>query len=95
VKITNVREINSPIALATFGAFFVPEPLGGCLVVAAAVWWSSRKLKSIDLKSLMKVGRCGGESATHVALEENSPKKLISVISASEPTDKLKQNTFF
>lgn len=75
MKITSLREIKSPMALATLGAFFVPEPLGGCLVVAAAVWWSSRKLKSADLNFLIKVGKSSGESATHVALEESSPKK--------------------
>jgi hypothetical protein len=30
--------------LATLGAFFVPEPLGACVVLAAAIWWSCRKL---------------------------------------------------
>jgi hypothetical protein len=33
------QNINSPIALAAFGAFFVPEPLGVCLVLASAIWW--------------------------------------------------------
>ena len=40
----NLRKIKSPAALATFGAFFVPEPLGACVVFAAAVWWSWRRL---------------------------------------------------
>jgi hypothetical protein len=40
----NLRKIRSPVALATFGAFCVPEPLGACLVLAAAIWWSYRKL---------------------------------------------------
>jgi hypothetical protein len=39
-----LRQIKSPAALATFGAFFVPEPLGACLVLVAAIWWSCRKL---------------------------------------------------
>jgi len=39
-----LRHIKSPAALATFGAFFVPEPLGACVVLAAAIWWSCRKL---------------------------------------------------
>jgi hypothetical protein len=34
-----IQHINSPIALAAFGAFFVPEPLGICLVLASAIWW--------------------------------------------------------
>jgi hypothetical protein len=38
-----LREIKSPLALATLGAFFVPEPLGACLIVAAAIWWLCRK----------------------------------------------------
>jgi hypothetical protein len=70
VKITNLREIKSPLALATLGAFFVPEPFGGCLVVAAAVWWSSRKLKGVDLKSVVKAGRSSGESTTHFAFKK-------------------------
>jgi hypothetical protein len=40
----SLRKIKSPAALATFGAFFVPEPLGACVVFAAAIWWSCRKL---------------------------------------------------
>jgi hypothetical protein len=38
------RQIKSPVALATFGAFLVPEPLGTCLVLLAAIWWLWRKL---------------------------------------------------
>jgi hypothetical protein len=49
VYITKFREIKSPVALATLGAFAVPEPLGTCFVLAAAIWWSCRKLKAIDL----------------------------------------------
>jgi hypothetical protein len=40
---TNFRKINSPIALATCGMFLVPEPLGACLLLAAAIWWLWRK----------------------------------------------------
>jgi hypothetical protein len=36
------HQIKSPIGLASFGAFFVPEPLGICLVVASALWWAVR-----------------------------------------------------
>jgi hypothetical protein len=36
---TTFSQINSPAALAAFGAFFVPEPLGMCLVLAAGLWW--------------------------------------------------------
>jgi hypothetical protein len=39
-----IREIKSPVALAAVGAFLVPEPLGTCLVAAAAIWWLGRKL---------------------------------------------------
>lgn len=38
-----LRDIKSPLALATLGAFFVPEPLGACLILAAAIWWLCRK----------------------------------------------------
>jgi hypothetical protein len=44
MHITKLREIKSPAALATFGAFFVPEPFGTCFLLAAAIWWSCRKL---------------------------------------------------
>jgi hypothetical protein len=43
VRRPTVREIKSPPALAALGAFFVPEPLGACLVIAAAIWWLCRK----------------------------------------------------
>lgn len=41
---TRFRQVKTPVGLATFGAFFVPEPLGACFVLAAAIWWSCRKL---------------------------------------------------
>jgi hypothetical protein len=41
------RQINSPVALAAFGAFFVPEPLGMCLVLAAAIWWLTQVVSLI------------------------------------------------
>jgi hypothetical protein len=48
-----LREIKSPLALATLGAFFVPEPLGACLIVAAAIWWLCRKsFRDVDLDVL-------------------------------------------
>ena len=38
------KRLNSPAALAAFGAFAVPEPLGAIMVVCAAIWWCwSRK----------------------------------------------------
>jgi hypothetical protein len=37
------REIKSPVALAVCGIFLVPEPIGICLVLAAAIWWLWRK----------------------------------------------------
>lgn len=42
------RQIKSPVALATFGAFFVPEPVGICFVLLAAIWWLWRKLYRSD-----------------------------------------------
>lgn len=38
------RAIKSPVGLAACGAFLVPEPLGTCLVLAAAIWWLCRKI---------------------------------------------------
>lgn len=43
-----LQRIKSPAALATFGAFFVPEPLGTFLVLMAATWWVCRKLYRDD-----------------------------------------------
>jgi hypothetical protein len=42
------RQIKSPVALAAFGAFFVPEPVGTCPVLLAAIWWLWRKLYYSD-----------------------------------------------
>jgi hypothetical protein len=38
-----LRTIKSPGALAALGAFFVPEPFGAFVVLAAAIWWLYRK----------------------------------------------------
>jgi hypothetical protein len=38
-----LRKIKSPGALAAVGAFFVPEPFGAFVVLAAAIWWLYRK----------------------------------------------------
>lgn len=38
------REIKAPIALAACGALLVPQALGTCVVLAAAVWWLCRKI---------------------------------------------------
>ena len=48
IKLDNIK---SPLALAAFGAFFVPEPLGACFVMAAAIWWSYRKLYSAPISA--------------------------------------------
>ncbi len=44
--------MKSPIALAACGAFLVPEPLGTCFVVVAAIWWLCRKIGS-PLRTLL------------------------------------------
>ena len=44
------HKIKSPIALATLGAFFVPEPLGACCMLIAAVWWSCRTLNRFAIR---------------------------------------------
>lgn len=72
------RQIKSPVALATFGAFFVPEPLGTCLVLLAAIWWLCRKLYySDDADLLLEVSdrdlsfyifRAGQSAATTMVL---------------------------
>jgi hypothetical protein len=45
VPVAIFHQMGSPVALATLGAFFVPEPFGICLVIAAAIWWLCRKLR--------------------------------------------------
>jgi len=50
VSLIKFRKIKSPIALATMGAFFVPEPLGACCMLIAAVWWSFRKLNRLAIR---------------------------------------------
>jgi hypothetical protein len=50
VRRPTVSEIKSPPGLAALGAFFVPEPLGACLVIAAGIWWLCRKPFSIKSK---------------------------------------------
>jgi len=56
VRMESFREIKSPVALATFGAFFVPEPFGVCLVLFAAIWWLRRKVyHSDDVDLLLEV----------------------------------------
>ena len=44
----SLRKIKSPAALATLGGFCVPEPFGACLVLAAAVWWSSASGTAVE-----------------------------------------------
>jgi hypothetical protein len=48
--VNTFRQINSPVALAAFGAFFVPEPLGMCLVLAAAIWWLTQVVSLIHAR---------------------------------------------
>jgi len=33
------KRFRSPAALAVFGAFAAPEPLGVIMLICAAVWW--------------------------------------------------------
>jgi len=42
------------------GAFFVPEPLGACLVIAAGIWWLWQKPFGRDRQA---VARKEGDSA--------------------------------
>jgi hypothetical protein len=48
---TTFRQIKSPVGLAAFGAFFVPEPLGMCLVFASGIWWLTRITAMTQLMS--------------------------------------------
>jgi hypothetical protein len=42
------KRFRSPAALAVFGAFAAPEPLGAIMVFCAAIWWwKSRKDNSL------------------------------------------------
>jgi hypothetical protein len=59
----SLRKIKSPAALATFGAFFVPEPFGACVVLAAAIWWCYRRLVRY---------RSGGELMSSLASARNT-----------------------
>jgi hypothetical protein len=40
------KRFGSPVKLALFGAFAVPEPLGTIILAYAAIWWwRSRKIR--------------------------------------------------
>lgn len=75
MRIIRVREIKSPIALAACGVFLVPEPLGMCLVLAAAIWWLWRKIGwtcRITLASLRERSRRGLLACLHqIRIEMN------------------------
>jgi hypothetical protein len=63
VPIAIFHRIRSPVALATLGAFFVPEPFGICCVIAAAIWWFCRKLHG-EWSRLATAG-CPSEQCSH------------------------------
>jgi hypothetical protein len=78
----SLRKIKSPAALATFGAFFVPEPLGACVVLAAAIWWSYRKL----IRYRSRGGAAPSLSRAQVpALQISAPQISASQVPASLP----------
>jgi hypothetical protein len=59
-----LRAIKSPVALAACGAFLVPEPLGSCFVLAAAIWWLYRKVGGPCRTLLSFWGRAARRQAT-------------------------------
>jgi hypothetical protein len=63
VPIAIFHQIRSPVALATLGAFFVPEPFGICFVIAAAIWWFCRKLRG-EWSRLVAAG-CPSQQCSH------------------------------
>jgi len=77
VRKLTLRQIKTPRALAALGAFFVPEPLGACLVLAAAVWWLCRKpfrgANPAVLQELPDSGACVDGYAQAVAIRANAP----------------------
>ena len=38
-RFESTKRFSSPAALAAFGAFVAPEPIGLILLICAAVWW--------------------------------------------------------
>jgi hypothetical protein len=54
-NMTKFIEIKSPVALAVFGAFLTPEPLGVCFVLAAAIWWAWRKIGRACCSTLLSI----------------------------------------
>jgi hypothetical protein len=66
---TTFSQINSPVALAAFGAFFVPEPLGMCLVLAAGLWWLTQ------VASVVKARRWTGGKL----LEFGRPQRAVKI----------------
>jgi hypothetical protein len=77
VRKPTLREIKTPPALAAFGAFFVPEPLGACLVLAAAVWWLCRKpfgrANPASLPPTSDPGACSDGFAQAAVLPADAP----------------------
>jgi hypothetical protein len=77
------RAIKSPVALAACGAFLVPEPLGICFVLAAAIWWLCRKI-GVPCRTLLSLSERGvrglfarlrrGGSGTNKLYRGNMPK---------------------
>lgn len=78
VRKPTLREIKTPPALAAFGAFFVPEPLGACLVLAAAIWWLCRKpfgrASSTILPQTAEPNACGGSYAEVAVMSADAPQ---------------------
>ena len=64
MKKLEIGQIKTPTALAALGAFFTPEPLGTCIVLIAAVWWSCRRLigrtSQLTASTLTSTAECEG-----------------------------------
>ena len=51
------RRFRSPGALAAFGAFAAPEPLGAIMIVCAAVWWWQARKRKLLPRLLERVNK--------------------------------------
>jgi hypothetical protein len=69
------KRFNSPAALAAFGAFAVPEPLGAIMVVCAAIWWCWSR-KRLPLRRGLKWHSNGRQANSQMSPRTAEPTKL-------------------
>jgi hypothetical protein len=79
VRKPTLRNIKTPRALAALGAFFVPEPFGACLVLAAAAWWLCRKpfhrINSTILPETPDAGACVDSYPQAAVISADTPRQ--------------------